>query len=175
MPPALPPALPPDEVPVGAPPPSQAQFYPQVPSPLDSAGTVAGPLLAGISFTLVVLVLQMPSKDLRWRDLALLLFVIAGLSMITMVQASMWERRYRGRGPDGAEGKKWDGYARHAYHAGILALFAAMTVLLVPKHSISNLRFFTIFVAFLGFLGEIGWIGLAVKRQSDVKRRSGSS
>jgi len=36
-------------------------------NPIQAAGSIAAPLLAGISFALVVLVLQLNQRDVRWR------------------------------------------------------------------------------------------------------------
>lgn len=44
---------------------------------VQAAGSVAAPLLAGASFTLVALVLQSPSPFGRWQNVSLLLFVAA--------------------------------------------------------------------------------------------------
>jgi hypothetical protein len=60
-----------------------------------SAGTVAAPLLAGFSFTLAGLVLQLvPTQVVRWPDLALLLFVIAGFFLIACIQFAFWAERW---------------------------------------------------------------------------------
>src|SRR6185437_14336560 len=61
---------------------------------IQAAGTVAAPLLAGASFTLVALVLQSPTPFGRWQDVSLLLFVAAGLAQIFAVQSVIWTRRY---------------------------------------------------------------------------------
>src|SRR6185437_542531 len=71
---------------------------------IQAAGSVASPLLAGASFTLVALVLQSSTPFGRWEDLALLLFVAAGLAQVFAVQSIIWTRRYMAT-PD--EFKEW--------------------------------------------------------------------
>src|ERR1700735_3823437 len=61
---------------------------------IQAAGSVAAPLLAGASFTLVALVLQSTTPFSRWQDLALLLLVAAGLAQVFAVQSVIWTRRY---------------------------------------------------------------------------------
>src|ERR1700678_3842473 len=71
---------------------------------IQAAGSVAAPLLAGASFTLVALVLQSSTPFGRWQDVSLLLFVAAGLAQIFAVQSVIWTRRYMAT-PD--ELKQW--------------------------------------------------------------------
>src|ERR1700733_12727628 len=61
---------------------------------IQAAGSVAAPLLAGASFTLVALVLQSTTPFGRWQNLALLLLVGAGLAQVFAVQSVVWTRRY---------------------------------------------------------------------------------
>jgi hypothetical protein len=62
---------------------------------IQAAGSVAAPLLAGASFTLVALVLQSTTPFGRWQDLTLLLLLVgAGLAQVFAVQSVIWTRRY---------------------------------------------------------------------------------
>jgi hypothetical protein len=90
-------------------------------------GTVAAPLLAGFSFTLAGLVLQLiPTRIMRWPDLALLLFVMAGFFLIACIQFAFWAERWnispadiRMWWPsfDESEALRQYLYAKQAYHA----------------------------------------------------------
>jgi hypothetical protein len=61
---------------------------------IQAAGSVAAPLFAGASFTLVALVLQSTTPFGRWQDLTLLLLVGAGLAQVFAAQSVIWTRRY---------------------------------------------------------------------------------
>jgi hypothetical protein len=84
-----------------------------VPMPLGYFGSIqnmggfAAPLLAGASFTMIALLLPVATRSdqrfARWPDVCLLLLVVAALSMITSVQASVWSRRYETRPSELAE------------------------------------------------------------------------
>jgi hypothetical protein len=158
------------------------------PGALQSAGTVAAPLLAGFSFTLVGLVLTSPGT-LRWPDASLVLLTAAGLFLITAVQGASWARRWDVTPteilswwpnfewlPDALQEQvfseqhthskrqaRWARATRLAYNGGILSLLAGMTVLLAPpKHQpIVSLRGLAMLLALLGFLGEITWVVLS--------------
>jgi len=60
---------------------------------IQASGSVAAPLLAGASFTLVALVLQSTTPFGRWQDLMLLL-VGAGLAQVFAAQSVIWTRWY---------------------------------------------------------------------------------
>src|ERR1700678_3435041 len=137
-----------------------------------AAGTVAAPLLAGASFTLVVLVLQSSAPFGRWQDLALLLFVTAGLAQVFAVQSVIWTRRYMvtpdelrawfpedftdGERPtpwllnvqaDADESARtWANRTRMWINAGLSLLLAGIAVGVVPSGSISPMRWAVITV-----------------------------
>jgi hypothetical protein len=139
------------------------------------AAGIAAPLLAAISFALVVLTLQLSSTQLRLANVALLLFVAAGLGFITAVQAGMWELRYRA-GPGGSDRQKrehvrWAALTRNAYNVGILALLAGTGVLLVPPGPIPSVRLAAIALAGAGLVGELWWISLNWRRKRAAKKR----
>jgi hypothetical protein len=155
------------------------------PAALQSVGSVAAPLLAGFSFTLVGLVLTSPER-IRWPDASLVLFTAAGLCLVTAVQCAAWARKWDPtptellnwwpdieKLPEGAREQvyeeqrihalrhaRWARATRIAYNAGILFLLAAITVLLAPPkhHSMVSLRGLAMLLAFIGFLAEITWV-----------------
>ncbi len=155
------------------------------PAALQSAGTVAAPLLAGFSFTLVGLVLTSPAR-VRWPDAALLLFTAAGLFLIAAVQCAFWVRRwdvtpaeilswwpdfdglpeatreqvFEEQHTHSKRQGRWARATRLAYDGGILSLLAGMTVLLAPpvQQPIVSLRGLAVLLALLGFLAELAWI-----------------
>jgi hypothetical protein len=152
---------------------------------IQAAGTVAAPLLAGASFTLVALVLQSPTPFGRWQDVALLLFVAAGLAQIFAVQSVIWTRRYmatpddlrqwfpddftdRGESPtewirllqrfNYERARRWAGRTRVWINAGISLLLAGVAVGVVPSGPISSVRWPVITVAWIGVAVEAAWV-----------------
>ncbi|GAA2344540.1 hypothetical protein SVIO_006990 [Streptomyces violaceusniger] len=64
---------------------------------IQAVGGFAAPLLAGGSFTLAVVALQLAPGTAgvsRWPNAALALFVLSGLLQIATIQATAWARRY---------------------------------------------------------------------------------
>jgi hypothetical protein len=152
---------------------------------IQAAGSVAAPLLAGASFTLVALVLQSSTPFGRWQDVSLLLFVAAGLAQIFAVQSVTWTRRYMAT-PD--ELKQWfpEDFTRHGerptqwlqlfqqfnderarrwarrtrtwINAGITLLLAGIAVAVVPPGPISSARWPVITVAWIGVAVEASWV-----------------
>ena len=118
---------------------------------LERAGSIAAPLLAGVSFALIVLVLSLQPTATRWPDTALSLLVAAGLLLVGTVQAIYWD--------EGQEGK-WASVARALYDIGTLALVAGVVILLVPpptKAGIPSARWVAIIIASVGFGAELLW------------------
>jgi hypothetical protein len=152
---------------------------------LQSAGTIAAPLLGGFSFTLVGLVLTRP-VTIRWPDGTLVLLTAAGLFLIAAVQCAFWARRwdvtpmeilswwpdfeglpaatqeqvFNEQHTHSKHQARWARATRLAYDAGILALLAGMTVLLAPpRHQpIVSLRGLATLLALLGFIAEVTWV-----------------
>lgn len=156
---------------------------------IQAAGTVAAPLLAGASFTLVALVLQSPTAFGRWQDISLLLFVAAGLAQIFAVQSVIWTRRYmatpddlmqwypdeltdRGERPtrwlqllqqlNYERAMRWAGRTRTWINAGITLLLAGIAVGVVPPGPISSVRWPVITVAWIGVAVEASWVAAMV-------------
>jgi hypothetical protein len=152
---------------------------------IQAAGSIAAPLLAGASFTLVALVLQSATPFGRWQDLALLLLVAAGLAQVFAVQSVIWTRRYmvtpdelRQWFPDdftdGGErptqwllnlqgfndqnARKWADRTRTWINAGISLLLAGVAVGVVPAGHVSAMRWAVITVAWAGVAVEASWV-----------------
>jgi hypothetical protein len=157
-----------------------------------SAGTVAAPLLAGFSFTLAGLVLQLPSQIIRWPDLALLLFVMAGFFLVACIQFAFWAERwnispddirmwwpgfdenealsrylYAKQAYHAERYDRWVGFVRLTYNSGIVAFLAAIAVMLVPPgplNKISVLRVTAIAVSMVALVVEAIWVATSGPR-----------
>jgi hypothetical protein len=147
------------------------------PASVESAGSVAAPLLAGFSFALIGLIVP-GGKGIRWPGAALALFVAAGLLFIAAVQCGFWARQWtvtpselNDWRPDEPDSRKhaeqrlhakgfalWARRLSWAYRWGILSLLAGVTVLLVPPGDPSAWRWVAIVAAVVGWLLEAMWI-----------------
>lgn len=133
----------------------------QVPYPygfaaaLDSAGTIAAPLLAGFSITLIGLVVASPNK-MRWPDEALALLTGAAVLLILAVQCAYSARQYivgpdelAAWWPDISHDERsrqvrreqwghfnfvdlWAKRFRRSFHAGLVLMLASLALILVP-------------------------------------------
>jgi predicted benzoate:H+ symporter BenE len=167
---------------------------------LQAVGTVAAPLLAGFSLTLIGLVLTSPER-IRWPDAALALLTAAVLSLITAVQAGSWARRWDVTPvemmswwptltelPDYVQDRivgeqhshtvrhrRWAAATRVAYDGGILCLLGAVAVLLVPpaRWELLSLRGLAVSLAVLGLLGEAMWVTVSVLLSRSDRRGRG--
>ena len=172
---------------------------------IQAAGSVAAPLLAGASFTLVALVLQSPKPFGRWQDVSLLLFVAAGLAQIFAVQSVIWTRRYmvtpdelkqwfpddftdHGERPtqwlqllqryNDERARRWAGRTRAWINAGITLLLAGIAVGVVPPGPVSSVRWLVITVAWIGVAVEASWVAamaLDERARLGMLMRSGRS
>lgn len=177
--------------PPGGPPASSSGLYWQVPTPygypasVDAGGTVAAPLLAGFSLTLIGVILGAGNPgEFRVRDPALVALVAATLLLLACVQCSFWARQFTvtptqimewwpelrapGGNPDRHEqlraeqwryalmAKRWLHRARLSYQGGIILLLAGMTLLLVPADG-NGWRWLAVAVMGLGFAAELYW------------------
>jgi hypothetical protein len=148
---------------------------------VQSIGTVAAPLLAGFSFTLLTLVVQNPD-DFAEPGLTLLLFVAAGLAMIFTVQFGAWARLHEARPSDYREWwpdadkdaglvqehrdtlrthTQWASLTRLSYNLGVLLLLAAVVFLLLPPGEsvdLTTARGWAVAVALAGLVIEAGWM-----------------
>lgn len=63
------------------------------PAATESASTIAAPLLAGFSITLIAQVID--SRDsVRWPDVVFILLAGASVAMLAAVQSGFWARQY---------------------------------------------------------------------------------
>jgi hypothetical protein len=147
------------------------------PAAIESAGSVAAPLLAGFSFALVGLIIPAP-EHFRWASGALTLLLAGAAAFIAAVQCSFWARQYAITPEDielwrpeyPAERKAalqrlhrrgfaiWARRFNASYRTGILLLLAGVTAALVPPGTIGAGRWIAIAVAAAGFLGELAWV-----------------
>jgi len=152
---------------------------------IQSAGSIAAPLLAGASFALVALVLQATTRFGRWQDLALLFLVAAGLAQVFAVQSVIWTRRYMATPDDlkqwypddftndgerptqwilnvqadnDQNARKWANRTRGWINAGISLLLAGVAVGVVPSGHISPMRWVVVTVAWAGVAVEACWV-----------------
>jgi hypothetical protein len=147
----------------------------------ESAGTIAAPLLAGFSVTLIAQLVSSGDK-IRWADLAFFLLTGAVVMLLAAVQCSFWARQYvatpsdleawwpdlnhpvrwkQVRSEQWAHERVYQLWAlrfRLTYRGGILFLLAAVPVLLVPEGSIGIFRGMAIALAVIGFFGEVIWV-----------------
>ena len=160
------------------------------PGSVESAGSVAAPLLAGFSFALIGLIVP-EGTGIRWPGLALTLFVAAGLLFVAAVQCGFWARLWTVTpsdlcewSPDDPDDRKraeqrlhakgfrlWSNRLTWAYRWGILALLAGVTILLVPPGNLSGMRWAAIVLAAMGWLLE-GCGSLLVGSSKRVRFRS---
>src|SRR5512146_1621368 len=118
-------------------------------------GSVAAPLLAGFSITVVTVVLT-SSQQVRWPGIVVILATVATIALISSVQFTFWARevavspddmRRWWDDADAADGRayrvvemrsfqavhrRYAARARYAYDAGIVALLLALAAVLVP-------------------------------------------
>lgn len=160
--------------------------YTEIPGPygqsaaVEAVGSVAAPFLAGFTFALIGLILQTGDEHLRWPDQALAFLMLAALLLIAAVHCAFTAKRYYVSPADwagwealAAEGRKehleqqvahflgehrrWLEWARYAYNLGVMVLFFAIAVALVPPGPIGDLstwRHVAIGLALLGLLAE---------------------
>lgn len=147
------------------------------PSSIDSAGTVAAPLLAGFSFTLIGLIVP-KAEGMRWPGVALCLLVAAGIAFIAAVQCGFWARQWIVAPPELSEWHPeyeparrvaiqrlhqegfsiWARRFSRVYRVAILLLLAGVAVSLVPPGGVGLSRWFAIGIASAGCVAEAGWI-----------------
>lgn len=162
---------------------------------INSAGTTAAPLLAGFTITLIGLVINR-SVQLRLPGLSLLLLTSAVVCLLAAVQCAYSARQYvvtpaelEAWWPDHDIEGRWEqirgiqfGHAalfarwvkrfRISYHAGVLFVLAAITAVLIPKHSFDlvSARAAAVGVAALGTVLEALWIAVVYSAGQYGKR-----
>jgi hypothetical protein len=115
-------------------------------------GDVAAPLLAGFSFTSVI-VLSDDAGAFKWPGEAILALTIAAIALIAAVQCAKYARPDRWSGanrskaaakfmgnfpyfsvPIDERAKVWSKWTRRYYHLGISALLLGLAFALAPQH-----------------------------------------
>jgi hypothetical protein len=144
---------------------------------INSVGTVASPLLAGFSFTLIALVIPATS-GIRWPGVCLVLFVVSGISFVMAVQCGFWaqmwvvmpseigewtptsppervdaELRFHAHGF-----KIWAGRVNSCYRVGLLGLLIGVMLILIPPGDLSTSRWIAVVAAALGVCLEVLWM-----------------
>jgi hypothetical protein len=174
------------------------------PDAIQTGGTIAAPLLAGFSFTLMALVIT-NGGYLRWPHTALLFLLLAGLTLVGAVQCAFWARQYcvtpdlvRSWWPnldDIGEGwtkedqagvyreqqeameayERWASATRLLYNGGILLLLSGIAAALVPgKNSPLRGDGAAVAVAVAGGAIEAIWIVVSVATLAGVGTTSGA-
>jgi len=146
-------------------------------------GTIAAPLLAGFSLAAFVQVFALSANDVRYRDVAALLLLLAAVLLVLAVQATFWARQYQVTPdqlkewwPDATEQDRlemlkteqaehaasfntWGRRARIAYNFGLLCLLAGLTVLAIPPASANPpARWAAVGVGAIAFALELSWV-----------------
>ncbi|HSK15229.1 MAG TPA: hypothetical protein VK915_03580 [Gaiellaceae bacterium] len=151
------------------------------PEAIHSLGSVAAPLLAGFSLTLVAYTLT-ETQAFRWPDAALALIMGAVLALIGCVQCTMCARLFHvtpaeleSWWPDADDPARadlnrreqarladshrlWARRAQVLYNGGILLLLAGITVALVPPGPLAPARLAALAVGLLGLAVALLWI-----------------
>ena len=114
-----------------------------------SVGDVAAPLLAGFSFTSVIVV-SSSVEHFRWPGEAILALTIAATMLIAAVQCAKYVLDESWTGPSRSEASAklpviffrtllrtggWSSWTRRFYHLGVVALLAGLAFALAPQHA----------------------------------------
>jgi nitrate reductase gamma subunit len=129
------------------------------PESVQSSGTIAAPLLAGFTITLMGVVVDVSNDGIRHRDTALLILMAAVTSLLAAIQCAYSARRYMvlpdeltswwpGALEEGHEStlrqaqneqlahrllhELWARRFRLTYHAGIVLILVGLAVVLIP-------------------------------------------
>jgi MFS family permease len=147
---------------------------PGYPEAIHSLGSVAAPLLAGFSLTLVVYTLT-ATEAFRWPNLALVLIMSAVLALIGCVQCTMCARLFLAPGRQeprlAAAHRLWAKRAQVLYNGGVLLLLAGITVALVPPGPVAPARLAAVGVGLLGLAVALLWIASALPPVGRVAAR----
>jgi hypothetical protein len=171
----------------------------EVPTPygsaagVESASSVAAPLLAGGALALAGVVVQQEAS-LRYPGVVLVLLVAAVLMLVTAVQCGFWARQYAVT-PDeigqwwpeandarlkvirdeqhrhAARHVMWSGRVAFAFNAGILLIWVALGLAVTPKEGMQEpmWRWIAAGLAGLGAMVEVAWIILGVLGQRPIR------
>ncbi len=152
-----------------------------VPAAIEMMGSVAAPLLAGFSLTLLILIITNPDA-FRWPGPVLVALAFAAVTLISVVQFTFWarsctvtpdelkswwpdleteERRVVVRGEQLAHERArrtWSRRARWSYRLGIITLLLGMAIALIPPGHVTTARWIASSVVLLGLLFEVLWV-----------------
>lgn len=169
---------------------------------VQSLGGFAAPLLAAAGFGIVATLLPSLAAGTtpiaRWPEVSTAVIVASSLAQIAAVQSAVWARHYDttpdelsqwypGEMVEGfpsqwlrgvqlsheRNASAWAGWARRAYHLGIMLLLLGLTLLFVPPGDAKPAREVLIAVPFTGLLGEFVW--LAASTHAEKRRRVSSA
>lgn len=102
---------------------------------INSVGTVTLPLLAGFSFTSVVVVSD-DAAHFQWPGLTILFLAFAALALIAAVQCAYHAQIYLpDKDPNYDKGLDWAWRTRVLYDLGLLAMLAGLGLVVVPHHA----------------------------------------
>jgi hypothetical protein len=154
------------------------------PEAIHSQGSVAAPLLAGFSLTLVVYTLT-ATEAFRWPNAALALMLAAAFSLLLSVQCAVVARSFtvtpgelEAWWPDAGEPERrrlnrreqfrhaaahllWARRSERLYLAGILLLFGGITIALVPPQPLAEIppaRLLALGVGVAGLAVAAAWM-----------------
>lgn len=139
-------------------------------------GETTIPLLAGFSFTAVIVVGD-DAQNFRWPGLTVLVLGFASVVFIASVQSSYLARLAFSSEVETSKttsGKAWTGRMRLAYYCGVIALLAGLGLALAPLHGngVENtLRWVASIIAFVGCAAEV----VTVFRVTILQRRRSRS
>jgi hypothetical protein len=157
---------------------------------IQSMGTVAAPLLAGVSAALVALVIQ-NEEAFEWANASLLALIAAVFGFLATVQCAFRARQYAVTPPEieawhatpigagsreimrreqryyYAEHERWSDLASYAYDFGLLFFLVGVTAATVPNGGLSAAsdgRLAVFALALAGVVGEFIWIANGARR-----------
>jgi len=128
---------------------------------VSKVGGVTLPLLAGFSFTSVIVVSSDDAAKFLLPGLTILTLVVATLVFIAAVQCAYHAQIYFIKeGPDYGRAVNWYRWTRRAYDVGLFALFFGLGLAVAPPGGADDLRWSAASLAWLACLGEVVWIVL---------------
>jgi hypothetical protein len=122
-------------------------------------GGVTLPLLAGFSFTSVIVVSSDDAEHFLLTGLTILTLVVATLVLIVAVQCAYHAQIYFIKEDlDNTRAMNWYRWTRRWYDVGLFALFFGLGLAVAPPGGADDLRWSAASLAWLACLGEVVWI-----------------